>query len=422
MARKIIDIGNIGNDGTGDSIRDSFRKVNDNFQELYSSLGLGERLSFVGLSDTPDEYISQQDENSLVTVNNSATGLVFKQLIDGSGISIVDSGDSITISSAFQTISADPNPQLGGDLDASKPGGGSWKIENLGTPVSDGEAVNKGYADSKISLAGVDAVNPETEEKEPSFGQMTGPLILSRDPEADDDDVWGGRIAATKRYVDTSAFGSTVNLYVATSGRDTRPEIDLSSQGRALAYAYRTVESALKRAEEIMLESPVEMGPYKKVLTYTDSSNVINNCTLDSIEISPNSGSGFSGLVLMSVDTITIKTPGVNYQAGDIITLDGGTFLEPARFEILATTATPRGGAATLRTITSGVYTALPGSEDIAVTSTSDFGVGTVYKFKTAAMTTDWCQLESCLIPLTLPVVVHSVPPTLLAGQFKVSL
>ena len=63
MARKIIDIGVVGNDGTGDSIRDSFRKVNDNFRELYSSLGLGERLSFVGLSDTPDTYDGQIDPN-----------------------------------------------------------------------------------------------------------------------------------------------------------------------------------------------------------------------------------------------------------------------------------------------------------------------------------------------------------------------
>jgi hypothetical protein len=51
MARKIIDIGIVGNDGTGDSIRDSFRKVNENFRELYSSLGLGEKLTLIELDD-----------------------------------------------------------------------------------------------------------------------------------------------------------------------------------------------------------------------------------------------------------------------------------------------------------------------------------------------------------------------------------
>ena len=53
MARKTIDIGIVGNDGTGDSIRDSFRKVNDNFRELYGALGLGSRLKFSTLEDAP---------------------------------------------------------------------------------------------------------------------------------------------------------------------------------------------------------------------------------------------------------------------------------------------------------------------------------------------------------------------------------
>ena len=36
MTKQTIDIGVQGNDGTGDSIRESFRKVNANFNELYA--------------------------------------------------------------------------------------------------------------------------------------------------------------------------------------------------------------------------------------------------------------------------------------------------------------------------------------------------------------------------------------------------
>ena len=36
MAKQDVNIGVEGNDGTGDSIRESFRKVNENFQELYA--------------------------------------------------------------------------------------------------------------------------------------------------------------------------------------------------------------------------------------------------------------------------------------------------------------------------------------------------------------------------------------------------
>jgi len=361
MARKIIDIGVVGNDGTGDSIRDSFRKVNDNFRELYSSLGLGERLTFRNLDDTPESYFEQ--ENAILSVNNTETGIVYKQLIPGSGISLdfTTNANEIRISSEFSEVVADPTPQLGGDL-STRSGGAQHRIKDLGTnsapllPVFEHEAVNKGYADSKIARAGVDAIDPRTNTTNPSFGTMSGPLILSRDPEPADDETYDGLIAATKRYVDNSAFGSSVNLYVATSGQDERPGVSQSLQGRALAYAYRTLESALKRAEEIILDARLEIGPYKKILTFNQGAG---QCTLEEIDTAPSSGSGFSGEALMSVDSIAINTVGTNYLPGDIITLKGGTFIEPARFEVLSTTATP-GGVATFRQLSSGVYTALP--------------------------------------------------------------
>ena len=36
MAKQVINIGTVANDGTGDTVRDAFDKVNDNFTELYS--------------------------------------------------------------------------------------------------------------------------------------------------------------------------------------------------------------------------------------------------------------------------------------------------------------------------------------------------------------------------------------------------
>ena len=53
MARKVINIGTTGNDATGDSIRGAFSKVNQNFTEIYASLGLSGGLKFVNLDDTP---------------------------------------------------------------------------------------------------------------------------------------------------------------------------------------------------------------------------------------------------------------------------------------------------------------------------------------------------------------------------------
>ncbi len=366
MARKIIDIGTIGNDGTGDSIRDSFRKVNDNFRELYSSLGLGELLTFTGLSDTPNSYAGAVGENNntaLLTVRDDALGVKFKNLVAGVGMSLnfPTDRDEIEINSEFSSIQSDPNPKLGGNLSV-KSGGITYRITDLGLPGGDTDATSKLYVDSKIARAGTNARDTNNAER-PEWGRMSGPLILARDPEPDDDQVYDGLIAATKRYVDNAAFGSIANLFVATSGQDERPGVSPQLQGRALAYAYRTFEAALKRAEELLLESRVEIGPYKKVLTYNNGSGI---CTLEEIDTAPSpaSGNGFSGVAVMSIDTAAINLPGVNYYAGDIITIQGGT-LAPggsrATIEVL-TTATAPGPILSFRLLSGGSYLVPPSS------------------------------------------------------------
>jgi len=354
MARKIIDIGTVGNDGTGDSIRDSFRKVNDNFRELYSSLGLGERLKFIEMDDTPETYFGQ--ENAILSVNSTTDGVQFKQIVGAVGV-IVDyetNPNQIRLSTEFSAIVGDPNPQLGGNLSA-RSGGEQYRILDLATPVEDSEATNKAYVDTKISRAGVNAINPKTGLVTQSFGTMTGPLILARNPEDEDDSLYDGLIAATKRYVDNAGFASKVNLYVATSGQDERPGLSKAVQGRSLASAYRTIEAALKRAEELVNDSRLDIGPYKKVLTYQNGNKF---ATLEEISEAPGFGSGFQASVVMTVDQVTIKARGNFYQAGEIIELNGGGPI-PAKIEILTTEATP-GPISTFRILSGGSYNDLP--------------------------------------------------------------
>jgi len=373
MARKVIDVGAVGNDGTGDSIRESFTKVNDNFRELYSSLGLGERLTFLGLDDTPSNFIGQ--EAAVVAVNPTTDGLQFKQITGGTGVLVdtTSNTNQIIVSTQFSEISGDPSPQLGGDLSVQS-GGTTYKIKDLATPTEDTEAANKSYVDTKISRAGIDAIDPETGLTNSAFGTMSGPLILSRSPEPDDDARFDGLIAATKSYVDGSSFGSSVNLYVATSGTDERAGVDEALQGRALAYAYRTIEAACRKAEEILLESNDDIGPYKKKLTYANGTKSV---TLSDIVTSPTSGTGFVGIPRMSVDTISLNAIGTNYQPGDIIELSGGTG-DSARYEVLSTTASP-GAVVTFRQLSSGNYTVLPGSSGVTTVTDSAFGSGVTF-------------------------------------------
>jgi len=72
MSRKIVDIGVEGNDGTGDSIRESFRKTNENFQELYAVFGLGGQIAFTDLADTPSSLVGEGGKIPVVNAGGNA--------------------------------------------------------------------------------------------------------------------------------------------------------------------------------------------------------------------------------------------------------------------------------------------------------------------------------------------------------------
>jgi hypothetical protein len=83
MARQEVDIGIEGNDGTGDSIRESFKKVNENFTELYAVFGLGGSISFKNIDDTPDSYSG--NANAITAVNSTETAIGFYKFVSDTG-------------------------------------------------------------------------------------------------------------------------------------------------------------------------------------------------------------------------------------------------------------------------------------------------------------------------------------------------
>jgi hypothetical protein len=160
MTKQTIDIGVQGNDGTGDSIRESFRKVNANFNELYAVFGSEGTIKFKDLSDTPTDYGS----NSVLTSDETGENIVARELTEGSGITI-DTTDptKLTISATGGTIAYDLTPSLSNALNANGfpignvadpsalavsqyndvhgPGGSTVTIDDL--------VISKGYADRR---------------------------------------------------------------------------------------------------------------------------------------------------------------------------------------------------------------------------------------------------------------------------------
>ena len=304
MARKIVDIGVSGNDGTGDSIREAFRKTNENFQELYAVFGQGGFLKFTDLADTPDTLVGAS--NKIPVVNSVGTNLVFKGFSSPSGtISITQDGTSIKIDTLASKLEDDPKPSLAYSLNAQNQliGGLRAPITNsqfvtavddfntqYGTSYSqDTFAINKGYADAKyVNVTGDTMSGPlnvpanatgtqvprASEVVLKTGGDMQGILNLADHPGTlagqgtpnGTDDLQ----AATKYYVDNSSYSSNYNLYVTTSGDDAQSRTPRGKEGRDRSYAYASINKACQKAEELVNAAPFETGPYRQLIAYND--------------------------------------------------------------------------------------------------------------------------------------------------------
>ena len=272
MTRLTINIGTEGNDATGDSIREAFRKTNENFTELYTSLGLGDKLKFTELDDvTGDNFNNKAGQILIVNPSESALDYVTVEGAGGINVSTTSTPGKMIITNTRSSIITDTTPQLGGDLNA-----GQKKIYNLADPTEPQDAVNRRSA---VLKAG---------------DTMAGPLILSRDPITTDDATTGGLIAATKRYVDNSSFYSRVNFYVSTTGTDYREDLTEDKRGRAQAYAFQSIGRACSAAETVVNATPLTLGTYQKTLTY-DAGN--SECT---VEAFTNNGIGTWNLALFT--------------------------------------------------------------------------------------------------------------------------
>ena len=95
MAKQDVNIGVEGNDGTGDSIRDSFRKVNENFQELYAVFGQGGQIGFTTLGDTPNSI----EGGKIITTNNAGTAIIYSEIGSDSDLNPANS-DSVSVDTA----------------------------------------------------------------------------------------------------------------------------------------------------------------------------------------------------------------------------------------------------------------------------------------------------------------------------------
>jgi len=320
MARKIVDIGVEGNDGTGDSIREGFRKVNENFKEIYAVFGQEGTLAFLNLGDVEAGQLKNYSAiaNQLPIVNSQGSGIKFKPMVGANGLTIAYPDDpadpnynkivltqqrstselgSADIPGKFGNVVDGQGFLLGNIADPTQANVLNWNsgfgrsgqtvigAEKFPVPLgfADNRYINKGtvageQADAMVGYLSVpagasgDQVAQAAETVLKAGATMTGKLFLSDHP----GDLAGAgnplgvddKQAATKYYVDTTAYSSKVNLYVSSNGDDSQVKTPPGKEGRAFAYAFQSLVAACLKAEQLIDDSPWETGPYRQLIAY----------------------------------------------------------------------------------------------------------------------------------------------------------
>lgn len=223
-----------------------------------------------------DRYVRRGGDYAISSISKGGGGLL---TITTSSNHRIDSGDLVTFSGitgmtelnnnlyyakqiGLKTLELYTNPELtiilNGTSFGSYVSGGIVTVKTVSTATNP-IAVPAGATGEQV---------PQKQEVVGRAGgvdnQMTGPLLLAEDP----DEFSNPLTAVTKNYVDTSSFASTVNLYVSTAGNDSRFEVLPAKRGRALAYAFRSLNRAAQEAQRIIDAAATELGPYQKPIFY----------------------------------------------------------------------------------------------------------------------------------------------------------
>ena len=316
MAKQPIDIGVQGNDGTGDSIREAFRKVNENFTDLYAVFGAGGQINSTDLDDMPSEYAAKQ----IFVVNDTGDAVVAKSLTAGLGIDIDinDLSDEVIISSTSSSLNTDTSPNLGGPLN-----GTTFPIGNIAVPspaslvqfnavhgtnyTIDTLVINKGYADRRyIQQAGGGAAGQLRVRNEPADKTAYTKTISS----------WAnGNAVITAHGFDSGSDGIAFK-YNSTGGAATGLVINTTYYLRYVDASqlsvHPTVDDAKDGTNKIIVPSSGS-GTQTFVDAYLDntlSGNWISNEALPRISTVRRQGDTMTGALILSDHPGTLEGAG----------------------------------------------------------------------------------------------------------------
>jgi len=233
MARKEINIGVEGNDGTGDSIRESFNKVNQNFNEIYGFLGQGGAIGFVDLDDTPNSLDDELNKIPVVDAVAGSNRIVFKEIkgADGQGINVNFDAEegAILIENTSANVVLDTTPELGGTLHGKRSSGFANGIIGIDTTEKMVNQANLDYnTNYTIQDIVIDKQFADDKYIASAHDVMEGSLGLRAEPTsaplAAISEIDAGNITILNHGYDSDTDGKPVKFIGTATGLDNTTE------------------------------------------------------------------------------------------------------------------------------------------------------------------------------------------------------
>lgn len=266
MAKQIINIGSIANDGTGTNLRTGGTIINSNFTELYTALGNGTTLSF------SQPIINFADDTSSISTINLGQTL---KILGGTGLNSTISGNTITL-----------------NID-------STVVTETGTQSLQNKTINASFnALSNISNSSLtNSIIKFTDDASTSVSIPLGQTIK----------LAGGS------GVDTSISGNTITIalestIVTETSNDVLTNKSISGSSNTLSNISNSslINSSTKFTDDTSTQANIPLGQTLKVIGGTGIDTSISGNTLTITAASVPNSSLSNSTVLIGGNTITL--------------------------------------------------------------------------------------------------------------------
>ena len=235
MSKQTINIGTTANDGTGDPLRTAFDKANDNFNEIYTSLGGN---SLVSLLNTNGE-ITRTGANKITFKYNALSNLPDANTYEGM-IAYVDAESAVYYATGgeWTKLLTDASDAVSGYTDSLSDVAYSGSLLDLSGGISDGQAGHVLQADgdgtfSFVAISGGGGASAIDDLSDVSISSPSSGEVLKWNGSA-----WANAADATTGtgtllgLSDTPAsFGTAGQVLAVNSGADGVEFVDASGGG-----------------------------------------------------------------------------------------------------------------------------------------------------------------------------------------------